>query len=323
MEVVRGLENAKLEQDTSLTVGSFDGVHLGHQRILRRMQASVHTPATVITFDPHPQVVVRSHGDPPPQIMTFEERIDSFEKLGLDRLIIARFDADFARISADDFIENILIKRIGISKIFVGPRHGFGAGRRGDIHTLNRLSEKFGFAVEVVPPVIRGGGFVSSSRIRKCIQSGDVLSALHFLGKPFYLRGKVIVGDRRGVQLGFPTANIERGENVKISPSPGVYASITEINGVRFPSVSHIGARPTIEGAAPSIETHIIGFNDDIYGDFISIGLIALVRGVIRFDSLKKLSTQIERDRDRAIEILTEKGFGQRSRFPDRRFGIV
>jgi len=322
MEIIRGLENVSLTPDAAVTVGSFDGVHLGHRRILQRMRTCGLRPLTVITFDPHPQMVVRTYGEPPPQLTTFEERIGLFEKLGVDRLVVARFDEEFARISAVDFVERVLLEKVGMSRMFVGPRHGFGEGRRGNVEMLAGLGQKHGFGVEVVPPVIREGRFVSSSRIRKCLLAGDALSAFRFLERPYYLFGEVIAGDNRGHQLGFPTANIKSSDLFKLIPQPGVYATITEQNGVRWPSVSHFGVRPTFKTAQPSMETHIIGYNGEIYGEQITIGLIEKLRGTLAFNSPEELAAQIICDKTEASIRLIERGFGQYSRFEERRLGV-
>ncbi|MCF7810783.1 riboflavin biosynthesis protein RibF, partial [bacterium] len=266
MEVIRGLDNLKCTPNAAVTVGSFDGLHLGHQRILKRMCESPKRPVTVVTFEPHPQVVVQPFKDLPLLLTSFEERIELFEKFSVDRLIIINFDEKFAKISATDFIRRILVKRVGVAQIFVGPKHGFGAGRKGDVVILRRIGKESGFEVSVVPPVVREGDYVSSSRIRRCLSNGDALSAWRFAGHPFFIIGKVIEGERRGVELGLPTANLKPDNERKLIPKVGVYATITEFDGMRLPSVSHIGGRPTFPGSEPSIETHIIGFNEDIYG---------------------------------------------------------
>lgn len=321
MEVVRGFEHVKHESGTAVTVGSFDGLHLGHQRILQAMREHNDGAVTVMTFDPHPQTVVHPFSDLPPLLTTFDERIELFRKFGVDKLIIVHFDEDFAEISADYFVEYILVEHIGISSIFVGPQHGFGAGRRGGVKMLNRIGKQLGFEVKVVQPVVRDGVFVSSSRIRNCLKEGDAYAALRYMGHPFYIIGEVVSGDKRGKELGFPTANLKLPQNMKLSPPAGVYASITEIDRMRFPSVCHIGARPTFKGATASIETHIIGFNGDIYGKRIKVGLIEKLREVRSFSSPDELVEQITRDRDQASISLIEKGFGALSKFEERRFG--
>ncbi|NQT35532.1 bifunctional riboflavin kinase/FAD synthetase [bacterium] len=323
MEVIRGLENVKTETDSAVTVGSFDGMHLGHRRILRRMKECNHNSLTVITFDPHPRLIVEPYGEPPPLLTTFKERIRLFEELGVDRLIIIRFDEEFARITAEDFVKTILLDKIGMSHIFIGPRHGFGAGREGNATKLIDMAKQLGFDVVVVPPVIRNGKFVSSSRIRKCLLNGDVLSSFRFMSRPFYLTGKVVVGEKRGKELGFPTANLKLDKNGKLTPKSGVFASVAEVNGERFPSVTHYGTRPTFQSADPVMETHIIDFSADVYGKTIAVGLVEQLRSVELFDSPKKLTTQISLDRSNAYVRLIEKGFGPHSSIPERRFGRI
>ena len=323
MEIIRGHENVKLEADAAVTVGSFDGVHLGHQRILRRMREYNHRSLTLITFDPHPKLIVQPYGEPPPLLTTFKERIRLFEELGVDRLVIIRFDEDFARTTAEDFVKQILLDKIGLSRIFIGPRHGFGAGREGNAAKLIAMAKQLGFEVEVVPPVIRDGKFVSSSRIRKCLLGGDVLSSFHFMNRPFYLTGKVVIGEKRGKKLGFPTANLKLESNGKITPKPGVFASVTEVNGERLPSVTHFGTRPTFQSADPIMETHIIDFSADVYGETIAVGLVEQLRSVELFDSPEKLTAQISHDRSNAYTRLIEKGFGPHSSIPERRFGRI
>ncbi len=321
MEVVNGLENVTREPGAAVTVGSFDGVHLGHQRILRRMREYGHKPLTVMTFDPHPQMVVRPYGDPPPQLTTFEERRMLFEKLGVDRLVIVHFDAAFAGISAREFIEQVLLRKVGMSRMFIGPTHGFGAGRLGNADMLSDMADKNGFDVEIIPPVVRGGRYVSSSRIRKCLQAGDSYSAMHFLGRPYYLRGEVISGEGRGRRLGFPTANLDPGRLPKLFPAPGVYASVTEVDGRRFPSVTHFGNRPTFADTRPSLETYIFGFDVDIHGDHIAVGLIERLRGVKSFETPAQLTDQLRRDGDAAMIKIIERGFGNHAGFPERLLG--
>ena len=279
MEIIRGLENVTCEPGAALTVGSFDGVHLGHQRILASMRDSGCRPLTVITFEPHPQTILRNYGDPPPQLTTFEERTDIFRQLGVDRLIIARFTTEFAALSAEYFIERILLQQVGMKRIFVGPTHGFGSGRRGDTRMLEGTGNEMGFEVEVVPPVVREGKYVSSSRIRKCLMAGEALSAFHYMVRPYFLTGMVIQGDGRGKSIGFPTANIAVNRE-KLMPLPGVYATITRIDETYYPSVSHIGERPTFAGAGASVETHIIGYSGDNYGRPIAVGLVDRIRDI-------------------------------------------
>ncbi len=321
MEVIRGLEGVRKRQSALVTVGSFDGVHLGHQRILRRMRSSGDGSVTIMTFDPHPQSVVRPDAAAPPLLTTFEERIDLFRTLGVDRLVVTRFDRQFARTAPEEFIRRMLVGILGMSCIFIGPHHGFGEGRRGDAELLRKMGRQLGYEVEIVPPVTRDNGFVSSSRIRRQLLEGDARAAWHCLGRPFYVLGRVVPGDGRGRALGFPTANLKVEESAKLMPPPGVYATVTEVDGNRWPSVSHFGERPTFPKAEPSVESHIIGFKGEIEGREVKVGLVDRLRAPAAFDSPKLLVRQMTQDRSEAVKRLSELGFGDNARFRSRRFG--
>ncbi|MFC2150595.1 bifunctional riboflavin kinase/FAD synthetase [Calditrichota bacterium] len=321
MEVIVGLENVICEPNSCVTVGSFDGVHIGHQRIIRRMRGNGHRPVTVVTFSPHPQTVVRKDAIAPPQLTTFDERNEMFAHFQVDRLVIVKFDKQFAKISPEEFITDVLIERVGLKAIFVGPTHGFGKGRQGDVEMLAELGKKHDFTLDVVDPIKRDGGLVSSSRIRKLLATGDAHSAWRYLGQPYYFSGTIVKGDQRGKGLGFPTANIEPASEEKLKPPPGIYVTVAEVQGRRYPSVSHFGERPTFADADPAIETHIIGFDEDIYGEYLRVGLVERLRDIIAFNGVEDLVAQMFKDRDAASARLMQLGFGSDANFLNRRFG--
>jgi len=322
MEIIRGLENVTRVAGVALTVGSFDGLHLGHQRILKRM-STTGDPVTILTFNPHPQALLRPGVTPPPLLTSFEERIELFAKYGAERLIIAQFTREFAKMSAEEFVENILVNLIGMEHIFVGPTHGFGRNRKGDVNLLRELGTRLNFSVEVIEAVGRFSAVVSSSRIRKSLLAGDALTAWRCLGRPFYLLGTVIKGDARGKILGFPTANLHLEEPGKLIPPAGVYATIVEVDGVRWPSISHFGPRPTFKDAVPSVETHIIGFDADIYGKKLGLGVIDRMRDIITFASPADLVRQMQQDRILARKRLAELGFSADARMRLQRYGQI
>jgi riboflavin kinase/FMN adenylyltransferase len=323
MEVIHGLDNAKREPYGAVTVGSFDGLHLGHQRILRMMRRSGLHPITVMTFEPHPQVILRSGQPPPPQLTSFDERAALFKKHGVDRLVVVRFTREFAVLNPEEFVRDVLVGAIGLKGIYIGPKHGFGAGRRGDAELLRKMGWDYSFKVVVVPPVERDGGPISSSRIRKCLLAGGTEPAMLFLGRPFYVDGVVIRGDRRGMSMGFPTANLSVSDRQKLTPRSGIYTTVTEVDGQRFPSVSHFGERLTFPGAAPAVETHLIGYDGDLYDRSIRVGLVTRLRDVAAFDSPGELVAQMERDRVKAKWELKRLGFGKDARLTGRRFGRI
>lgn len=322
MEVIHGLENVQRDPASVVTVGSFDGLHLGHQKILKRMKAQDGT-VTVLTFDPHPQAVVSPDKQPPPFLSSFEERLGLFERNGVDRLIVAKFDKAFAKMTAEQFVKQILVDVIGVKAVFVGPTHSFGKGRSGDPKLLEDLGAKYGFTSEVVEAVSRFGVKVSSSLIRTTLSNGDALSAWRYLGRPYYMHGRVIVGDGRGRLLGFPTANLELTEKGKLIPPMGIYCTVTEVNGIRWPSVTHFGDRPTFKGAVPAIETHLMGFTGEIYEEEVRLGMVDRMRDISIFPTANALVQQMTTDRIYARRRLAELGYSRDARMRIQRYGKI
>lgn len=323
MDVIHGIESVKREPNAQVTVGSFDGLHLGHQRIFRMMRQAQSGPVTVVTFQPHPQSVVRPDKQAPPLLTTFEERLKLFGKLGIHRLIVIPFDEEFGKITAEQFVEDILFERVGMERIFTGPKHNFGSGGKGDNELLSTLGKKCGFEAVVVPQVTRWGDKISSHRTRQILLDGDPLSGWRFLGRPYYVIGKVGRGDGRGQKIGFPTANLFEIDEAKLRPPSGIYATITEVSGFRFSSVSHFGDRPTFPGASASVESHIIHFTKDVYGEDIKIGLIDKLRDVKAFMSVAELVDQMKEDRTDALQRLAELGFAKDARLRQQRYGAI
>lgn len=323
MEITFGLENVTHEPETALTIGSFDGVHLGHQKILKRLTTREETVSTVITFDPHPQTVIKSQSSAPPLLTTIDERIQLIEKSGAAKLIIIKFTSEFAKMPPEKFIKEILIDSIGMKYLYAGKSHQFGRGRKGDIKLLKDYAKQFDFKLEIIDPVSRFNQLVSSTHIRRLLSNGDVLTAWRCLGRPYYLRGKVIQGDGRGKKLGFPTANLELDEKGKLIPPEGIYATVAEIDGVRMPSVSHFGARPTFKNAAPSIETHVIGYHGNLYGNRIHLGFVDRMRDIAAFPSVIELVRQLILDRAFAKRRLAELGFSHDARMRIQRYGTI
>ncbi len=321
MKVIQGFNELTPDDNSIVTVGSFDGIHLGHQRIVQQMRKLEGT-ITVLTFDPHPQMILRPN-QAPPLLTTFEEKLRLFEKLSVDKLIIIKFDKEFASLSPSEFIEEIIVKKVGLAHIFVGPNHAFGQGRKGDVKLIHELGEKHGFEVHVVDPVNRFNEKISSTRIRKLLLKGDPLTAWRCLGRPFYMDAEVIEGDNRGKKLGFPTANLRLTDTEKLIPPSAVYVTVTEVDGIRWPSVSHFGPRPTFRGASPAFETFIIGFRKDIYGKDVRVGFIDVLRDIKTFRTPAELVQQLRMDIRNSAQRLAELGFGSNARLRIQRFGKV
>ncbi len=271
-----------------VAVGTFDGVHLGHREVIRGSD-------TVLTFEPHPLAVL--HPEATPKLVTpFPVKRDLIAGLGVDELVVIPFDRDFAARSAEEFVSDVLIDRLGARKVSVGENFRFGHGARGTADLLRSHDE---FETRVVPLVEVSGETVSSSHIRGLVAAGDVRHAADFLGGPFLFEGEVVIGDRRGRELGMPTANIVP-DDALLCPGHGVYAAWAH----GYPAAVNVGVRPTFEtGRGLLVEAHLIGFDGDLYGETLRIAFVERMRGEKRFESVDALVEQMHRDVARAREI--------------------
>lgn len=291
-----------------VTLGNFDGIHLGHQKILStvvKRARVLKAPSVVYTFDPHPLKVVAPEKCPS-LILGLADKIALVERSGIDFFVLARFTSDFAALHPREFARDVLAGRLGAKEILVGKDFSFGSARSGDVNSLSEFGKDLGFIVKAVSPCRRGGLVVSSSRIRALVSTGEVKKAAALLGRPFFMRGRVVPGDARGRELGFPTANIEPlGELV---PAGGVYAGVVTHECGRYKGIINIGSRPTFGGhdGSISIEVHILDFDGDIYGSAITLEFIKKLRDERAFSSSKALVRQIKADRSRAEKILNK-----------------
>lgn len=289
-----------------VTVGNFDGVHLGHRRIIStavEKARDLDVPSAVITFDPHPWEVV-NRGQIMPSIFPLEERARRISELGVDCLVKVNFTPEFASCPAGTFVSE-MAEKLSPRVVVIGYDFRFGRGREGNEEFLRREGEKLGFEVVSVPVVSVMDKPVSSTRIRGLIQAGEMRRARRLLGAPFQIDGEVIKGHGRGKGLGFATANL-RWET-RLIPPEGVYAAVALWNGERFPAVVNIGSNPTFGDSAVSIEAHIMGFSGDLYAKRIRIELYRRLRGEVRFDSPEALADQIKKDVEKARQTLTEE----------------
>jgi riboflavin kinase / FMN adenylyltransferase len=305
MEIIRVREKIYQHFNApSVALGNFDGVHLGHQAILRRTVESAHTKgreAVVYTFDPHPRLVLGRVPDVP-RITTPRERADILELLGIDVLILAEFTHEFAAQTPEEFVNNVLVEELGVRHLYIGENYRFGKERLGSPVTLKRMAPGLGFYVHVVPPVMVGDQVVSSSRIREHLMRGEVKEANILLGREFTIEGRVIHGHHRGKGLGFPTANIK--PEVKLHPPEGVYAVYCRVGESVHPGVMNIGYNPTFQDRRVSYEVHILDFKKEIYGEIIRVYLVERLRPEIKFSSIDHLKTQIYKDIERSRDIL-------------------
>lgn len=305
MDIIIGIENIRRKfRNPVLTLGNFDGVHLGHQRIfadLRQEAREIDGEAVVFTFDPHPLRILNPQRCPP-AITPFKQKLMLLQKLGIDVVIVAAFDLDLANLTPEAFVKGVLVDKIKTKKILVGYNYFFGKDRKGNVEMLKRLGRKYGFEVKVVDAMTVNDIPVSSSKIREFIQNGKMPEAAQLLGRNYLLIGKVIWGAHRGKKLGFPTANLEVLNG--LYPKTGVYAVEVIMGDKLYPGVADVGYNPTFGENPLSVEVHILDFARDIYGEEIQLIFHERIRDERAFESPESLAEQIGRDIDAARKIL-------------------
>jgi riboflavin kinase/FMN adenylyltransferase len=294
---------------TIVTVGTFDGVHRGHLDVLARLAARAKEtglPSLLVTFASHPLEIVRPDAAPP-LLSTREEKLAVLAGTALDYVVMLPFTRELSKLSADDFVDRILLEQFRMVELLVGHDHGFGRGREGDVETLRSLGALRGFRVDVVPPVETDDGEpVSSSSIRRALLAGHLDAARAALGRPYALRGVVVRGDGRGRTIGFPTVNVQASSPRKLLPPDGVYAVVVDTPRGRFGGMLNLGGRPTFGELGRTIEAHLFDVNADFYGDEMEIGFIARLRDTMRFAGPDALRTQLAADERAARLALTD-----------------
>ena len=298
------------DRGTVATVGTFDGVHLGHWTVLqeiRRRAEAADRRSILVTFDPHPLRIVRPE-HAPLLLTTPVEKKEILAESGLDYAVFLSFTEALSRYEPRRFVEEILVGRLGVEELVIGYDHGFGRDREGDPAALRRMGEELGFTVDVVDPVSAEGDAVSSTRVRALLLDRQVAEARKCLGRPYSIRGVVVRGDGRGKGLGFPTANLRVAERDKLVPPQGIYAVRGVLRRGTFDGALHLGPRPTFRGSPPSIELHLMDFDDDIYGEEVRVDFVEHLRRIEPFTTVEALVEQIRLDVDRAREILAADG---------------
>ncbi len=303
MEIIKGIETLKRSfRNPIATLGNFDGVHLGHQDILRKVKeeaTKIQGEGLVITFEPHPLKVLAPEKFLP-LLTPFREKMVLIEKSGIETVLCVEFSLGFSEISPFEFIKNILVEKVRVRKVIIGYNYHFGKGQKGDVRTLKDAGRVFGFEVEVVEPFRIGPTIVSSSKIRNLIQKGEVDSASKLLGRAYSILGNVVEGAKRGQTLGFPTANLDISD--KLYPKPGVYAVKVEWREQRLNGLANVGTNPTFaseqegKGQPISLEVHILNFSQDIYGEQIRVNFVRKIRDEVRFKTSSLLIEQITKD---------------------------
>lgn len=309
MKIFHGIENANIARPTVLTLGVFDGLHIGHQRIMQTVvdrAKSVNAEPTAITFDPHPRAVLHPE-TAPPLLQTLDQRLANLEHLGIEQTIVIAFDADFAAQPAEIFLREVIAERLQAREVYLGEGFAFGRGRGGNIALLRSMANELGFVADEVEEVTLRGRRVSSSAIRALLREGRTNLARRMLGRPYGVEGVIIRGDRRGHTIGFPTANL-KPQN-RVIPKFGVYATATLIDGVWKKSITNIGVRPTFESESdPSIETYVFDFDGDLYGDVLRVRFLHRIRDERKFNGIDELKAQIQRDTETARNYFHHQG---------------
>ena len=300
--------NALNNQESVVTIGTFDGVHIGHQKIIKRligMGKQYGLKSVILTFFPHPRMVLQKDADIK-LINTIQERHDILNALGLDYLLIKEFTREFSRLSAEDFVKQILVDKLNAKKVIIGYDHRFGRNRNADITDLKRFGKTYGFQVEEISAQDINHVSVSSTKIRKALEEGDVTKANLYLGYRFMLNGTVSKGKGLGRQLNYPTANIKIKEDYKLIPKQGAYIVCSKIHGEVVYGMMNIGTNPTVNGKQQTIEVHFFDFNADIYGENIQVDLIKRIRNEEKFESVEALKNQLAIDKAEALDFISK-----------------
>lgn len=290
-----------------VTSGTFDGVHIGHQKILGRLKERARETGgetVVVTFWPHPRFVLHPEDNSLKLLSTFEEKAILFDAFGVDHLVKIPFTRSFSRLSSDEFIRKILVEKIGTRYLVIGYDHRFGKNREGSFDYLKAHAHEYGFEVEEIPRQDIDHIGVSSTKIRKALSEGDTHTANEYLGRPYNIQGQVTYGNKVGRSIGFPTANLQVTASYKLVPADGVYAVKAQVQGKEYQGMMNIGFRPTVGGNSRQVEVHLFDFDKAIYGEMMNVLIVGHIRKEVKFDSVEFLKAQLEQDKRAALQIL-------------------
>ncbi|MDI9871539.1 bifunctional riboflavin kinase/FAD synthetase [Flectobacillus roseus] len=307
MKVYYGIQEFQKLENAVVTSGTFDGVHLGHQKILKRLAEVAQQTggeSVVITFYPHPRTVVSADNQEVKLLSTLDEKIELLTQNGVQHLLVIPFTREFSELTSEEFIQKVIINTIGTKTLVIGYDHRFGKNREGGFDYLVQNASRYGFGVEEISRQDIDHIAVSSSKIRKAIQDGDMTQAQHFLGRNYDLNGLVVKGKQIGRTIGFPTANIQVREQTKLVPQDGVYAVWVYYNAEKLRGMLNIGNRPTVDGTYKTIEVNILDFNKEIYGENLKVEFVQKVRAEQKFNGLDALKAQITQDKLTVSDIL-------------------
>ena len=308
MKFYNSVEEFATLSNAIVTIGTFDGVHAGHQEIINKLvslAAESGGETVLLTFFPHPRMVLQPEDNDMKLITTMKEREDLLRKFGINHLIVQPFSKEFSRISAAEFVRDVLVRKIGMKTLVIGYDHHFGRNREGSYKDLEEMAPIYKFRLEEIHEQIIDHVAVSSTKVRNALISGDVYTANNLLKHDFTLEGVVIHGEHVGTELGFPTANIEVAETYKLIPADGIYAVKAEVDGKLFNGMLYIGNRPVFNGHKKSIEVNLFDFEENIYGKNIRLFLKDRIRGDMQFDSIEQLKDKMKQDKIDATKILS------------------
>ncbi|WP_435624411.1 bifunctional riboflavin kinase/FAD synthetase [Flagellimonas sp.] len=306
MKTYEHISQFKSTLSTAVTIGTFDGVHIGHRKILERLindAKNAGLKSTVLTFFPHPRMVLQKDTDIK-LLNTLEEKIDILKELGLDYLIVQPFTREFSRLSATEFVRDILVNSLNTKKVIIGYDHRFGRNRNASIQDLIGFGSTLDFEVEEIPAQEIDDVSVSSTKIRNALADGDIATANDYLGYPYMLSGTVKSGKGLGKQFGFPTANIHISESYKLIPKKGVYVVKVQLGSQELFGMMNIGHNPTVSGKKKSIEVNLFEFEGDLYNKDITVKLLYRLRDEHKFDSVEQLQQQLQRDKQKSLELI-------------------
>lgn len=306
MEIIHSLSNYNHSEKTVVTIGTFDGVHIGHQKILEQVVASakkLHQKSVLLTFFPHPRMVLQKDASIE-LINTIDEKAKLLAKTGLDCLVIQPFSLEFSRLTALDFVRNILVNQLNISKLIIGYDHHFGKNREGNLEQLTEYSHLYDFEVEEIPAQDINDVSVSSTKIRRALSEKNIKTANKYLGYNFMITGTVVNGKQLGGKIGYPTANIHVEESYKLIPKTGVYVVKSILNNISVFGMMNIGFRPTVNGKHQTIEVHFFDFNEDLYAQNLTVEILYFLRDEEKFSSVEKLISQLEIDKSNTLNYL-------------------
>ena len=308
MRIFDNLKSYSSEKESVLTIGTFDGIHIGHNKILKTLveeSKKNKLSSLIITFFPHPRMILQKSNEIK-MIDTMDEKIHLLEKAGIDNLIIHPFDHNFSKIRAKDFVEDILVNKLKIKQIIIGYDHRFGKDREASVEDLKKFGLDYMFNVNEIPAQEIDSIAISSTKIREAILTGEIKKCNEFLGRNFMLTGKVVYGEGLGKKMNFPTANIKIKENYKIIPKNGVYLVKTALNSNIYFGMMNIGVRPTVGGKNKSLEIHFFNFKDNIYNRTVSIEIISKIRDEEKFSSIDELKIQLKKDEEFCLRIINK-----------------